>query len=277
MSIIFLILDMQIVQLDIICQLYLLKMSSREEASPLTKLDRENYHDVDHERHGSRCVVSSACTISSFDLRLDNVRYTITRLYTMSTVLSISELVWIIASFLPLPANISALSRCNRRLRDITIPSLYRDIEFSVFKVGYLARVLRSNESLPRYCRRLSITLEGHPLDKEKEAYIYKYSTVDDVVNLRKRILSDLEFVICRCSGHGKLTHFSWNLRALDGLYPYWLSNALRSWNDVAMSRTSLQTVQYIIQGGLSQRSLIPYVNALVCRLPPPVIQAFIL
>lgn len=46
MSIIFLILDMQIVQLDIICQLYLLKMSSREEASPLTKLDRENYHDV---------------------------------------------------------------------------------------------------------------------------------------------------------------------------------------------------------------------------------------
>lgn len=184
----------------------------------------------------------------------------------MPTVLSISELVWIIASFLPLPADISALSRCNRRLRDITIPSLYHDIEFSVFKVGSLARILGSNGSLPQYCRRLSITLEGHPSNKEKEAYMYKYSTVDDVVDLRKRILSDLEFVIYQCCEHGKLTHFSWNLQAIDDLYPYWISNALRSWNDVAMSKTSLQTVQFIVQGGYNKRSLIPFENALVCR-----------
>lgn len=79
----------------------------------------------------------------------------------------IPDIVLIIVSYLPSRADVAALSRCSRTLRDITIPELYRKIDTTIVKVDRIAEILRENPALADYCRGLSISLyspwQGQP------------------------------------------------------------------------------------------------------------------
>lgn len=201
---------------------------------------------------------------ASSPLRLHLISYTL----CMSSVLRVPELTLTVASYLSSPADISSLSRCNKILHDITIPYLYRDIEFSAFKVSTLVKTLKSDGTLSRHCRSLSVTLNGNPLDEEHAAYTVS-SPHSNLTTLRERILSDVEYVIYECSAHKKLTRFSWHLVATDRYYHYWLTIASRRWKNLAMPGGTLQSLEFIEQGGRNVRSVIPFDNHLVGRKCP--------
>ena len=108
-------------------------------------------------------------------------------------VLSSPDLLVRIAKNVSSDADLSALSRCNRTIRENTLPHLYRDLEITYNNVSILAAIIKANRLSISYCRTLIIRF--------------------DVIwgQEFKRKLHDLAFVLNECLAQGLLTSFQWS------------------------------------------------------------------
>lgn len=167
----------------------------------------------------------------------------------METIFCIQELVCAIAISLNAQADVSRLGRCCRSLHASTISVLYRDIEFSIFKVDLIAETLRRNPSFSAHCQSLSITPNGQPQERQALAYdkvITENSPDYDSARLsREDILTDVAYVLDQCSAHGNLRHLSWILRVDPDLSVDWITQAFGDWRTLAWSEKTLQSFRY--------------------------------
>lgn len=184
----------------------------------------------------------------------------------MVIVLTIPELVWVISSYLPSRVDVSSLSRCSRTLHGTVIPVLYRNIEFSVFKVDSLVESLKANASYSRYCRGLTIILNGLPSAKQAGAYRHTFineisegNSTSDIRDLRERIRSNIRYIIHACLVHGNIHQFAWNLENDNSHSFEWLAETVtvRDWREIILSKKTLQSLQFTVARGI-QSSLGP-------------------
>ena len=156
-------------------------------------------------------------------------------------------------SHLSTQTDVVSLSRCSSSLHSTVVPFLYRNIEVSIFNIRSLAEALKRNESLPKRCRQLTLTLKGNPLPNEVLAYsTVTTSTVNNMMSadrellahLRKGILDDLEYVIRECSNKGTLKHFSWDIRTHVIQSFEWLMPALENEKVFESSNKTLRSFQ---------------------------------
>ena len=113
-------------------------------------------------------------------------------LMASSNVLSSPDLLTSIASNVYSDADLSALSRSNRTIRQNTLQYLFRDLEITHRNVARLAAVIKTNSLFASYCRTLSITVQEPERELEKK-------------------LQDFAFVINECLSKGLLTGFHWH------------------------------------------------------------------
>ena len=106
-----------------------------------------------------------------------------------SNVLSSPDLLTSIASNVYSNADLSALSRCDRTIRQNTLQYLFRDLEITRRNVTRLASVVKTNNLFASYCRTLSIKVQEHEKKKQQ----------------------DFAFVINECLSKGLLTGFHWH------------------------------------------------------------------
>ena len=107
-----------------------------------------------------------------------------------SNVLSSPDLLTSIASNVYSNADLSALSRCDRTIRQNTLRYLFRDLEITHRNVSRLAAVVKTNNLFASYCRTLSITVQEHGSKKK---------------------LQDFAFVINECLSKELRTSFHWH------------------------------------------------------------------
>lgn len=176
----------------------------------------------------------------------------------MVIVLTIPELVWVISSYLPSQVDISSFSRCCRTLHGTVIPVLYRDIEFSVFKADSLAESLKANASYSRYCRELTITLNGLPSTKQAKAYRHTFineisegSSTSTIRDLRETIRSDIRYIIHACLVHKNIHKLSWNMDNDNSHSFEWLEETIGDWGELILSKKTLQSLQFTAARGL--------------------------
>lgn len=162
---------------------------------------------------------------------------------TMSTVFFISDLVLAIAYHLTSQTDVSALNRCNQLLRDTTVPLLYRDIDFSVFKAESIAKALEKNPLFSKYCRRLSISIKGHPMKSQEPAFEHWIDGPSQA--LRKKFLSDIEYVAHQCAVHSNLTHFSCDLKSNFPLLSVWKMDDLQLPKSLLMCNGTIRSFHY--------------------------------
>lgn len=169
----------------------------------------------------------------------------------MATIFTVPELVWIIVTYLRARADVSALSQCCRSFHTITAPMLYRDLEFSIFRVDSIAEAMKRNRFFPAHCRSLSITLKGSPRPRHAGAYFTQSDAFADepAYAIREGILIDLTYVLDQCSVHGSIHHFSWDLTMGNTSLAFdWLVKAFKSWRSFISLGRSLQTLRYSVR-----------------------------
>lgn len=219
----------------------------------------------------------------------------------------IPDIVLIIVSYLPSRADVAALSRCSRTLRDITIPELYRKIDTTIIKADRIAETLRGNATLADYCRDLSISRyspwQGQPpsddvwddddsdvdpdysytsdsstsdsdadfydddlesevqdLRKGSRSSVQEPEVSDLELELRKKLLCDLEYVVYQCSAPGGLLHFSLDLDTDSSLDRSGvLDGATLDWRGLALSKQSLRSLHYSWRYPTSINGLVSY------------------
>lgn len=182
----------------------------------------------------------------------------------MVIVLTIPELVWVISSYLPSRVDVSSFSRCSKTLHGTVIPVLYRDIEFSVFKVDSLVESLKANASYSRYCRGLTINLNGLPSAEQTGAYRHTHineiaegNSTSTIRDLRETIRSNIRYIIHACLVHRNIHQFSWNLENDNSHSFEWLAETVRDWREIILSKKTLQSLQFTVACGI-QSSLGP-------------------
>ena len=179
----------------------------------------------------------------------------------MTPVFSIPELVGIITSNFNTEADVSSFSQCCRVLYTTATPSLYRNIEFSIFKVDSLEEALRRNPSFSKYCRSISITSKGIPQSRQASAYYLQYDSAitgmipdnEPVLSTRKEVLSSLLCVLDQCSVHGNIIHFSWflqvgNVTSLVHSFD-WLTKVFKDWRSFITLSRKLKSLHYSSTG----------------------------
>ena len=171
----------------------------------------------------------------------------------MRTIFSIPELVWAVAIHLNSQADVSALSRCCRSLHASTVPVLYRNIEFSIFRVDSFAEAMRKNPSFSRHFRRLTITLNGKPQERQFLAYdtaiTNDSSQYQSALSIRGEILADVAHVVDQCISCENLRHLSYTLRTSSDLSVNWIIAAFGLWQGFLWSKKSLRSLQYSAGG----------------------------
>ena len=161
-------------------------------------------------------------------------------LMASSNVLSSPDLLTSIVSNVYSDADLSALSRCNRSIRQNTIQYLFRDLEITHRNVTRLASAVKINNLFASYCRTLSITVKDYEL-KEK--------------------LQDFAFVINECLSKGLLTGFHWH-----GYSDSSLSSELQEkiQDLVGLSRSTKTLKSLTLIGFLSMKTLVSNIRLAV-------------
>ena len=158
-----------------------------------------------------------------------------------SNVLSSPDLLTSIASNVYSNADLSALSRCDRTIRENTLQYLFRDLEITHRNVTRLASAVKINNLFASYCRTLSITVKDYEL-KEK--------------------LQDFAFVINECLSKGLLTGFHWQL---ESGYSSKLEKKIQDLAELSRSTKTLRSLK--LTGNLSVKTLVSNIRPVVCKV----------
>ena len=162
-------------------------------------------------------------------------------LMASSNVLSSPDLLTSIVSNVYSDADLSALSRCNRSIRQNTIQYLFRDLEITHRNVTRLASAVKINNLFASYCRTLSITVKDYEL-KEK--------------------LQDFAFVINECLSKGLLTGFHWHV---DSGYSSGLGKKIQDLAELSRSTKTLRSLKFT--GNLSVKTLVSNIRPVVWKV----------
>ena len=167
------------------------------------------------------------------------------RVMASSNVLSSPDLLTSIANNVYSDADLSALSRCNRTIRQNTLQYLFRDLEITHRNVARLAAVIKTNSLFASYCRTLSITVQEQERELEKK-------------------LQDFAFVINECLSKGLLTGFHWH-----GYSDCSLTSELqKKIQDLAELSRSTKTLRSLkLTGNLSVKTLVSNIRPVVCKV----------
>lgn len=192
----------------------------------------------------------------------------------MATIFNIPELVLTVVFCLDGQADISALSRCCKSLHATTTRVLYRDIEFSIFKVHSLATAMKRNREFPGYCRSLKGTLNGEPQGRWSLAYKLEVNQNNpDVKSIREQILADVAYVLNRCLAHDNMCHLSWTLEGVGpqmSLSTIWVRAAFADWPRFIWSKKALRSLQYSVGNlrTLSEDKVRPLIARMTALMP---------
>ena len=162
----------------------------------------------------------------------------------MTHVFAIPELTWHTASYLP-SHDVAHLTQCSRYLHQTLLSTLYRHVEFSVYRITSMHWTLQKNPSFAKHTRSLSITMTGQPPDDEKNAYRSSYFFDLDVYvkeGIRLDIRKKLMTVIREFSKHGKLRCFSWDPERCTVGFS-WMLNFKKMWSSLSRSSKSLKEI----------------------------------
>ena len=158
-----------------------------------------------------------------------------------ANIFSVHDLLFDIATRIPTAKDLSALSRCNRTLHSAALPHLYRDVEFSIYKVDSLAAALRSDNALAQYCRKLTMDCKGTPVSKEQE-HALASCPIGGLTEEHERILSktveDLIFVMTICLERGKVKDLTWDNTS------HRYKDFIRIWERLSPSNLSLKRLR---------------------------------
>ena len=163
-------------------------------------------------------------------------------LMASSNVLSSPDLLTSIVSNVYSDADLSALSRCNRSIRQNTIQYLFRDLEITHRNVTRLASAVKINNLFASYCRTLSITVKDYEL-KEK--------------------LQDFAFVTNECLSKGLLTGFHWH--AYSGRPCKLLEKKIQDLAELSRSTKTLKSLT--LSGNLSLKTLVSNIRLVVWKV----------
>ena len=161
-------------------------------------------------------------------------------LMASSNVLSSPDLLTSIVSNVYSDADLSALSRCNRSIRQNTIQYLFRDLEITHRNVTRLASAVKTNNLFASYCRTLSITVQEH----------------------EKKKLQDFAFVINECLSKGLLTGFHLHV---DSGYSSKLEKKIQDLAELSRSTQTLRSLK--LTGNLSVKTLVSNIRPVVWKV----------
>ena len=158
-----------------------------------------------------------------------------------SNVLSSPDLLTSIASNIYSSADLSALSRCDRTIRQNTLQYLFRDLKITRRNVTRLASVVKTNNLFASYCRSLRIRIQE--------------------VEWKKK-LQDLAFVINECLSKGLLTGFHWQLESGHS------SKLEKKIQDLAELSRSTKTLKSLtLSGNVSLKTLVSNIRLVVWKV----------
>ena len=161
-----------------------------------------------------------------------------------SNVLSSPDLLTSIVSNVYSDADLSALSRCNRSIRQNTIQYLFRDLEITHRNVTRLASAVKTNNLFASYCRTLSITVQEQERELEKK-------------------LQDFAFVTNECLSKGLLAGFHWH--AYSGRPCKLLEKKIQDLAELSRSTKTLKSLT--LSGNLSLKTLVSNIRLVVWKV----------
>ena len=162
-------------------------------------------------------------------------------LMASSNVLSSPDLLTSIISNVYSDADLSALSRCNRSIRQNTIQYLFRDLEITRRNVTRLASVVKTNNLFASYFRTLSIKVQEHEKKKQQ----------------------DFAFVINECLSKGLLTGFHWH--AYSGRPCKLLEKKIQDLAELSRSTKTLKSLT--LSGNVSLKTLVSNIRLVVWKV----------